>query len=283
MILPPAIFLQQDPHYMPLSTRIRPTLANFKLPVLGTQKEVVLGPAPQPTEYEGFFINKALSGPKGNADLPPQVTNWYEMRVGYMSWSCSTYPFGKQKAWLLQTDGTYKQSMKDKLYGDLNVVNRQKKSFYIGLDGKLLQENAVTETPIGVWSMQANFNKDGYDLYLKTPQGEKKTSVNVPFDESKFDAMFTPMVKDHKVLIQEKEFYEVNPVDGSPMKRSAKYGGKWNGYWFEHTPYKGFYFDFTDPSHTERVYLTDEGDLFRVEEPDQHYLNIETKPYHPTS
>src|SRR5438105_1594329 len=184
-------------------------IARYKLPVLGGQREIIMGPLPIPTQYEGYFINKVVAGPRGNADLPPNPVNWIENRVGYMSWSVAPYPFQNKQALLVQTDGTYKQVLKDAYYGTLNLVNKMKRSFWIGPDGKLLQENTVIELASGVWSMQAIFNKDGYEVYLRNPyKGEKKSTINVPFDESWFDAMFAPKVRDGKMILQEKEFYE---------------------------------------------------------------------------
>jgi len=274
---------QQSHGYLMPGEKPRLDISRYKLPILGGQREIIMGPIPIETQYEGYFLNKAVAGPKGNADLPATAVNWVEFRVGYMSWSVGSYQYeGKEPAYLIQTDGTYKQVLRDKLYGDLNLVNRMKRSFWVSKEGKLLQENSLIEVANGTWSMQATFNRDGYDVYLRNPYtGETKRTVNVPFDTSMFDAMFKPMVVDGKTVLQEKEFYDVDPILGNPVKKSAKVGGRWNGFWFQHTPYEGYYVDLTDPTHTERVYMTDDADLFRVEEPDAHYLNIEQKPDHP--
>jgi hypothetical protein len=253
-------------------------LSAYQFPVVGGQREIILGPSLHEDEYDGFFVQKPKTYAHGGG-LPPTMIDFEEVRVGWMDWSVTSYPFEGKPALLLQTEGTYNQVYSDRFYGDIPLRNREKRGYWLTPAGKVLQENSLITLKSGTWSMQASYKTDCYDLYLNDPiKGERRKTVYPACGMSKLNSMFTPMMKEDKVLLQEKEFYDLDPVYGAPIKYVAKYGGHFEARWFGNTPYSGLWFTIDGGGIHQKAYITYSGVLLRVEEPNNHYLNIETRP-----
>jgi len=254
----------------------------YEQPVLGGQREIAIGLVPRDTEYQGFYVNQATAFAQtdNNGTLPNgQVTNFKEQRVGWMSWSVAKYPFQNKPAILLQTEGLYNQVIQNKVYKELHVPVRAKRSYWLTPEGEILQVVSRITTSSGIWSMVATFHKDSYDLYLNDPRkGERILTMNPACCIDGFNAMFKPMMKDDQVLQRTKEFWQVNPVTGAPEKFTATLGGRFTAHWFNNTRYDGRYLEIEGPGVKQRAYITYEGAMMKVELSNKHYLNVEEKP-----
>lgn len=250
----------------------------YELPPLGGQQEMLYGMKALPTQFFNYFAEYATTENQiGNARYT-RPDSWQEQQVGYMSWSVSHYQHNGQPAYLLQTDSTYKQVLKISKYRQLNLKNRWKRSYWVTDSGKLLEDDSVLQLSNGNWVMSATFGKDSYDLYIKNPEGEQKKTINVPEGLASFDAMFQPMVKDGR-LDYKKEFTQLDPITGAPIKFQLKSIGTWSGKDpVRDTPYKGTRINLDGGKVHEQIYVTDDGKLMRVNVGPTHYLGANDLP-----
>jgi hypothetical protein len=261
-----------------MHSQIPTRITEYQIPILGGEREMVLGPAPHQTEFQGYYFQEASGASQGNG-LPPHAINYEEVRAGWMSWSVAPYQHDGKPAFLLQTEGQYKQVLDLGKRNKLPLDNKAKISYWISPEGKLLQENVIITVAAGVWVMAATFHEDSYDLYLKNPDHPASTTTVYPGGGmERFNSTFAPMIKDGKVLMEKKVFDTLDPRTGAPVEHTATVAGHFNAKWFNDTPYKGRYIDIEAGKGKMRVFLSDEGYMMRVQFPNDHYLNIEEKP-----
>ncbi len=253
----------------------------YRLPQMGGQQEIVMGPKVQPAQFFGFYAQYLQKfKPVGNdTNLAPNAPYYISQRVGYMSDTVATYPHDGQTAYLIQTDGDYKQELPITKKKSFDLDNKQKVSYWVSLKGKLLQVNSVISVTAGNWVMSATFGNDSYELYRNDPvRGERKSTVNLPNGSGLFDALFQPMLDGKKELLRKKEFYQLDPLTGAPVKYMAKLLGHWDGQAFGKAAAHGRYVDLDGGGKHERVYVNDDGVLFHVDEPDMYYLGLDDLP-----
>ena len=211
-----------------------------------------------------------------------QVTS-NEERIGSMTWSVAQYPKDGQQCWLLKTEGQVKQTiMLNNGHNQVNMVNKAVRSYWIAKNGHLLEEDSLTTLARGSWIVQATFKKDSYDLYLKNPDdGIKQTTVYPAEGIKMFDAAFTPMISGKDILLEKKDFMVVNGLNGNPVKFTATVGGTWGGKLYDDVDhsYQGHYVDIEGAGGSrQRVMITDQGDLMKVEFPGSVFLLTENRP-----
>ena len=245
---------------------------------MGGQQEIVMGPKVQPAQIFGYYAQYLQQfKPVGNdSNLAPNTPYYVSERVGFMSDSVATYPHNGQPAFLIEFQGDYKQILPLTKKKSFNLDNKQRLSYWVSPEGKLLQVNSVISVTAGNWVMSATFGKDSYDLYLNDPiKGERKSTINLANGTDSFDAMFKPMLDGKKELVRTKEFFELDPLTGAPVKYTARSVGRWDGKSFGKTADHGRYVDINGGGKRERAYVNDDGILFRVDEPDMYYLGLD--------
>lgn len=252
----------------------------IQLPFTGGQREIVLGLQPKEKEYLGLYADRQTDYAKGNGvppDAPP--INWLEVRVGYTSWSVANYVNQGKPTTLLQTEAMYKQELQVNKRIKFDLTNRATRSFWVDDKGNITKETGTITVPQGTYAMSAEFHGDEYDLFLKTPRGESRTTMNLAVGIDKFNAIFTPMIKDKKVVQPSKEFYIVDTLTGAPVKCTAKVGGKF-GQRFASSGavIGGQYVDIDFAGNHQQVYVSDDGLLVRVLCSRGLYLNMESTP-----
>ena len=125
--------------------------------------------------------------------------------------------------------------------------------------------------------MEVQFNKEDFDVEIDGPSGKTKRTIIPGCGMDKIQAQFKPMIKGDKVLMTEKEFYTLNPYNGAPEKNLAKIMGRFSGK-FGPKPFKGRYIDIVREKGGERIFLSNEGLLMKVETPMDYFLYIEEVP-----
>ncbi|HEY3781115.1 MAG TPA: hypothetical protein VGL56_08545 [Fimbriimonadaceae bacterium] len=256
----------------------------YRLPQMGGQQEIVIGPKVQPAQFFGYYAQYLQHfRPVGNdTNLTPNAPYYESERVGYMSDSVATYPHDGQTAYLIQTDGDYKQVLPITKKKSFNLDNKQRVSYWVSLTGKLLQVNSVITVTAGNWVMSATFGKDSYELFLNDPiKGERKSTINFANGSDKFDALFKPMLDGKKELLRKKEYTQLDPLTGAEVNYTAKSIGHWDGKSFGKPTDHGRYIDIDGGGKHERVYVNDDGILFHVDEPGMYYLGLDDLPSTP--
>lgn len=255
-------------------------MERIQLPFTGGQREIVMGLLPKEKEYLGLYSNRATDAARGNGvpNGAPAI-NWLEIRVGYMSWAVANYKNAGKPTTLLQTDGMYKQELQVNKRIKFDLTNRCSRSFWVDEKGNITKETGTVTVPQGTYTMTAEFHEDEYDLFLKTPRDEKRMTVHPACGMEKLNAIFTPMMKDKKVILPTKEFYVIDTLTGAPVKCSAKVGGHFGQRFASSgTVIGGQYVDIDFNGNRQRAYIADDGSLVRVDCSNGLYLNMESTP-----
>jgi hypothetical protein len=251
----------------------------YVLPAIGGEGEIVTGLKDLETQFYTYYaVHTESFTAKGNMNFN---NPGYDVQdeVGTVDWSVAHYPWQGKPAVLLQTNGLYKQSMDIGRHRTLGFTNRIKVSYWVAPDGTLLEMDSLIKVSAGNWTMQALFNKDSYDLTLNDPvNGVRKSTLNLGFPLDKMNAMFTPMLDGKKELLKEKDYYALDPLTGHPVHYVAKLGGHWDGTYFGKKKAGGRYVDVTGNGTRQRIYVSDEGVLFKVDEPGRHFIGISDQP-----
>ncbi len=250
-------------------------IEKYNIPVVGGEEEIALGLRPLPMQLYGFY--QEVEEPRavlGNVHVTnPELDT--PSKCGTMDWSVATYPRDGKQATLLQTNGLYNQIIPLTDHRKINLNNRMKVSYWIAPDGTLLEMDTLLRVSAGNWTMQAIFNKDSYDLTLNDPVNGKRTStLNLGFPITKFNDMFKPMLDGSKVLLKEKDFYTLGPLYGRPVHCSAKVSGRWNSNVFG-KKVNGSIVDYHYGPYLGKIYVSDDGVMYRYDQSDHHYLSLE--------
>lgn len=254
-------------------------IGNYGIPVIGGEQEIVMGLKPLPMQFYGYYTEHGESyDAKGNMRFDnPQY--YVQDKIGTMDWSVGTYTRDGKPATLLQTDGLYNQVLRLNDHRKITFTNRLKVSYWVAPDGTLLEMDSLFRVSAGNWSMQAIFNKDSYDLTLNDPiNGERKSTLNLGFPLEKFNAMFKPMMDGKKVLLKEKDYYTLGPIYGRPIHCIAKLGGRWNGSMLNNKGVHGQSVDLQYGPYHQKIYVSDDGVLYRFDQSEHNYVSIEDAP-----
>ncbi len=256
----------------------------YEIPIAGGQREMALGIRHQSETLLNYFYEKEVNAqyiPNGINDGQPHETiqpqNWVEKNLGYMRWSVRPDDIFNQKANLLTTESLVRQRVgpKDHQY---QITSMAKTQWWISDKGKILRQYYQLQSPMGDLRCNATYGTDSVEVSRETPQGTKFLTMFPSGGMEALDAQFTPMLAGGKVLLPEKKFQVLNLQTGSVDDYEAKISGKFNcqymNVWF-----KGQCVDITGPGKlTEKAYLSDEGDLVKVEFSEEKYWVIQSLP-----
>lgn len=272
-----------------------PYQVSIQEPVVAGQREIALGLLPHRLETVGLYHTFVIGGGgkaegsiewnTGKAGLTQQIPmapQEEDVRIGSCSWSVRPTVVGSKLGSLLETDATRNQHVKIPIgrgqFLERDIKNFQKRSYFVGDDGKIISERAEVRNEKGYWAMEATYGADSYDLRIQKPgMPEVRSTVTPGCGMDALHAMFKPMLKGQDVVLKEKEFYMLDPYTGAPQKHTAKVAGRFGGK-FSNMQFEGRYVDITGPVLTNRAFLSYEGELMRVDAPGAVYLHIEIEP-----
>lgn len=263
-------------------------------PILAGQREIALGLVPQRLDTFGFYHSFLVgAGVRGGGDIQwnadrgavtspiPASPMEESVRIGGTSWSVKPAVIGSQIGTLFEADGFRNQHVEMNIGRTQTIKqdirNFQKRTYFVGDDGKIIWEKSEVRNEKGVWLMEAKYGPDSYDLHLVTPTGEKKMTVNPGPGVDAIHAQFKPMLKGQDILLKEKEFYVLDPYTGTPKKYTAKVAGRFGGK-FSDMMFEGRYIDIEGEGSKTRAYISYEGTMLRVDAPGNTYLHIEQAP-----
>ncbi len=257
----------------------------YELPVMGGQREIILGPKPQDfVLLNGYFEREIAAKPLATPDnTGGYVNSWVpggtaEDNIGYMD--CSTKPdnlFDKP-CFLITTNAKWNQTLGQKPH-QLKFSNLAKQQWWVTADGKILREYYSLQTPDGVQSADCTYGKDSIQRRYTNAKGE--TSFGELFPSCGMDALneqFKPMVEGGNLVVREKEFSVVNALTGGVDKYTVRSGGTFKGEWLFAT-FKGRLFTIEGPNKLiEKAFLDDSGDLVKVALSEEKYFVINVLP-----
>ncbi|MFY9235458.1 MAG: hypothetical protein WAO58_13480 [Fimbriimonadaceae bacterium] len=245
--------------------------AHTQGPWLGGQKEYALGVQLQSPSVLGLYVSRKTGTSFGDVVNKTSI----DLRLGWMGWKVVNGLFAQKPCLVLDTDAYTTQVLKG---GNLEARSTIKltRQTYVSLEGKVLRETYTWQDASGNYRGEALFGKDEIELTTSGPKGTKTTTIFPADGMAPFDAAFTPMIKNGEVTLREKTFAVLNPVTGAPLKVTARISNRFD--WTQGTGLvkkKGQTIDFIWPDHTQKAYITDKGELCKVDLPAQRILLFE--------
>lgn len=241
-------------------------------PWLGGHQEFALGVQLQSPTVLGLYVNRKTGTSFGDTVNKTSV----DLRLGWMGWKVVNGLFAQKPCLVLDTDAFTTQVLKG---GSLEAKATIKltRQTYVSPEGKIVRElyswNDITG---GTYRAEAVFGADSIDLTTHGPRGSRTATIFPKEDMALFDAAFTPMLKGGEVVLREKSFALLNPATGAAQKVIARVSGKFD--WTRGpglVDKKGITIDFVWPDHTEKAYITDKGELCKVDLPNGRILLFE--------
>lgn len=250
--------------------RIKLHLDQYERPAMGGLREMAMGLAPFPYRRYGVFQQVVTA--RANVPYGSPVLNYEDERVGEIQWSAKAVEVPRGDAVMLETGGSIRQVWKIPGTKDRSSwVNVARRYFWVTTGGKLLRDSFQFSTPAGAWTMDALFLDDKIEVSLGTPEGESKSVLHPKEGTKAFDAAFEPLLKDGKQLKSRKAFMMLDPFTGTAKAFNANVVGRFSS----NTPGlkgKGYVVRFTGPGMDYRTFVRDDGELIRVELPNNRWI-----------
>jgi hypothetical protein len=251
-------------------------LASAQGPWLGGHQELGYGVKPKKQTIMGLYVNRNL-GPNEYG----RVVAFTEIRLGYMGWKVSNDIFNSEPCLVLESDGLTTQTAKFTRSQEeserLGIRILRKEKIWLSMDGKVMRQQISQESPKGTYYVDAIFGKDTVELSGNL-NGERKDMTMYPVGGTVlFDNFFKPMIKDGKIILPKKEYYVIDPVKMVLEKYTAEVRGRFAGTMMN-TKFKGHCIEMVGPEGTQTAYVSEEGDLLRVDLPSNRFLLIEYLP-----
>lgn len=257
----------------------------YELPIVGGQREVVLGPKPAESMLLNGYYEKEVSAKHvaTGDNTGGYVDSWVpggtsEENLGYFD--CSTRSdnlFGKP-CMVVTTTAKWNQRI-GKKQQQLKFQNYAKQQWWVAADGKILRNYSALQTPEGMQSGDCTYGKDSLQRRYTSAKGE--TTFGEIFPACGMEALndqFKPMIVDGKMVLREKEFYVANPLTGGLDKYYVRSAGTFRGELMNAT-FKGRVFEINGPNKlTQKAFIDDSGDLVRVNLTDEKYFVISVVP-----
>jgi hypothetical protein len=251
-------------------------LACAQGPWLGGQQEIAYGLTPKSQTIVGLYVNRNMAPNEFG-----RVTGFYEIRLGHMGWKVSRDIFNSQPCLVFESDartsqrGKYTRSQEEAEATGIFVT--QKVKIWVSEQGKIMRENISQESPRGTYFVDAIFGTETVELSGDLAGVKKDMTMYPQGGTVMFDNFFKPMIKDGKVLMEDKEFYLIDPVTMGIRKCKAHVKGRFAGEVMREK-FKGHTIEITTPEDKQVAYVSQEGDLLRVDLPSDRYLLLEYLP-----
>ncbi len=257
----------------------------YQIPVVGGQRQIILGPKPDEWMLmRGLYVRdvnarfKATGEDTGGGTVESAIPGgMVEDPIGDFDVVCSPATLFEKPCLQLTTTARWIQKVGRKPR-EIKWNNIAKQVWWVTPEGKILRHLSSLQTPDGVQTGDCTYGKDSVQRRYTDIRGQ--TSFGELFPACGMDALndqFKPMVVDGKIALRDKEFCIANPLTGGIDKYAVRVSGKFSGEYFQST-FRGTTFDIVGPSNTLKTYVSDEGDLVKVDLTSEKYFIIGNLP-----
>jgi hypothetical protein len=243
--------------------------ANWPEPTFPGQRETILGVRPVRETVMTLQFSHEFIPPREGTTVTPNL--WVEYAAGYVRWSVTPDEFAGRKCLLLKGDGISKPKWRN---GQILVQGMQ--SFWVDSDGKILRQWELRSDPGGWRKATCTFGEESVEVEIEEPKGNSKYTLH-PADMQAIHDRFRPMMAGEKVLLKEKTFLAFDPFVRTFVKHTVKVEGPFKGKYMN-IPFEGTAFDVSGPKLTEKVFISKEGDLVKVELPKSLFIVLNAPP-----
>jgi|GEM_PF-3267670 len=239
------------------------------------QREIILGPVPQPDtvmevryekEQQAEFTNSAIFG---GTDII--------YAKGYVRWSVTEGTMFNKQCLVIKTDGITKGEIKTKTKR-LEYANQNTTTWWTQPDGKLLREAIALSGPEGQRKAEIVFWPDHLEVSVSQGNERKSYTLFPNIDMSLFHTMFKPMVEGDKITQTYKEFYTFDPFTKEFTKYKAFVSGNFKGTWLGEK-FEGKHFNIDTDKVSQVAFLSKENDLIKVDLPDDTSIVLNFLPH----
>lgn len=238
--------------------------------ILGGQKQVIYGLKPDPPLVMSYYI--------WIEDKPNEYgssTNVYSQRLGYTASRVKHDVFNNQRVFYFETDGRTKRDHKKEFDSGVSASER---AWIDPENGHILRQIFTVEMPkTGERTVEAIYGTKTVELFIKENGKESQMTLYPEGGCQPFFDRFKPMVVDGKVVTREKSFLVLDPYNLSFVKASALVGSRFDGTILLKRM-KGNLYHLTVNGHKQRVYITDQNDLVKVDVTDATYFQVDSLP-----
>jgi hypothetical protein len=260
----------------------------MQMPVIGGQREVILGPKPiELAMFRGFLEREIAPSKLATPDnTGGYVDSWmpggtHEESLGAFECSTREDRIFNQDCSVITSTATWYQKIGSRKNptNEVNWENTAKEQIWVTPDGKILRHYLSFTTPRGTQTGDCVYSADSIerrftDEHNKTSFGELFPSCGM----EALNARFKPMIVDGKVVLREKEYFVANPLSGAIDKYTARIGGKFKGEYL-HATFRGTLVDIEGPNRSkQQIYLDDTGDLIKLTLDSERYFVISSVP-----
>lgn len=244
--------------------------------VMPGQREIVLGPLPYRDMVMSVIHSKDYRGTFDGKGLAPPV--WEEYPLGHVRWSVTDGSLFDRPCRVIRLQGmTQSQVKMKKLQKNVVVENDAVTHWYLSLEGRILRQFEQRGGYGGVKSASCTYGDDSITVQVEENGKRKITTVYPAIEMEKLHLQFRPMIVGEKVLMEEKEYFVYDPFSGGFEKRTAKLSGKFAGQWLQ-KDFRGRTVDITSARMTVKAYVGEEGDLVKVDLPQNDFIILQHVP-----
>ena len=240
------------------------------------QREVVLGPLPYRDTVMTVLHSRDYPGTYDGKGLAPPV--WDEYPKGTVRWSVTDGTHFDKPCKVIRLQGMTQSVVEmRRLKKVASVQNDALTVWYLSPEGRILRQFESRQGYGGEKTANCIYGDDSIEVQVTEGRQRRVTTVYPNVDMEKLHLQFRPMIVGDKILMEAKEYWVYNPFGGGFEKRTAKLGGRFAGQWLQKN-FKGRHVDITSTSMSVKAYISEEGDLVKVDLPKDDFFILQTVP-----
>jgi hypothetical protein len=235
------------------------------------QREIVLGVTPY-RDTQMQLIYQIDKEPRfGGGDVTPG--GLFEKALGWVRWSVKADTWAGKPCKVLRCEG----ETTEELSKTMKVTVRDTKQWWVDDENHILRQYEQQIRPFFTRTANCVYQKDSIDITVSDEKGRRQTSMFPNCEMDEIHAQFKPMWVDGKVVLEKKEFYVLNPFEGTFETYSVRLAG-WAGGTYFAMKFSGKAFEIAGPRLTQTAGISEEGDLIHVQLPKDRFIVMQQIP-----
>jgi hypothetical protein len=238
--------------------------------VLGGHKQIVFGLKPEPPVVLSYYIWVEEKPNEWGSS-----TNVYAQRLGFSACRVKEDVFNSQKVFYFETDGRTKFDKQKEFDAGVGAYER---AWIDPENGHILRQYFMVNMPkTGERIVEAIYGTKTVELSIKEEGKERTSTLYVEGGCQPFFDRFKPMVADGKVVMKRKDYLVLDPITLGFVKGSAEVGSRFETTIMNIKMRGNLYSVFVNGAR-QRAYVTDKGDLVKVDLTEDTYLQVDAVP-----